>query len=64
MISCVLFYINRTHSKAMNTVLSTTKHCPAIAAIWLQGASLLTSRFMAKYGPNTGSEDRMQEVRG
>ena len=48
----------------MNAISLTTKHCLSFAAIWLQGASVLSSRFMVKYGPNTGTEDRTQEVRG
>ncbi len=68
MIVRVLFYIKKSHSKAMKTLSLTTKHCLSLAAIWLQAASVLSSRFMvsqmAKYGPNTGIEDRTQEVRG
>ena len=60
----VLFYIKETHSRAMKTISLTTKHCLSLAAIWLQAASVLSSRFMVKYGPNTGTEDRTQEVRG
>jgi hypothetical protein len=48
----------------MRTLLITTRHCPSFAAIWLQAASALSSGFMVKYGPNTGTEDRTQEVRG
>jgi hypothetical protein len=56
----------------MKTFSLTTQHCPSIAAIWLQAASVLSSRFMVdqmakgslKYGPNTGTDDRTQEVRG
>jgi hypothetical protein len=48
----------------MRTISLTTKHCLSFAAIWLQGASVLSSRFMVKYGPNTGTEDRTLEVRG
>ncbi len=48
----------------MKTLSLTTKHCLSLAAIWLQAASVLSSRFMVKYGPNTGIEDRTQEVRG
>ena len=50
--------------KAMKTLSLTTQHCLSLAAIWLQAASVLSSRFMVKYGPNTVSEDRTQEVRG
>jgi hypothetical protein len=60
----VLFYINKSHSRAMRTLSLTTKHCLGLAAIWLQAASVLSSRFMVKYGPNTGTEDRTKEVRG
>ena len=60
----VLFYIKKSHSKAMKTISLTTKHCLSLAAIWLQAASVLSSRFMVKYGPNTGTEDRTQEVHG
>ncbi len=48
----------------MRTLSLTTQHCADSRAIWLQAASVLSSRFMVKYGPNTGTEDRTQEVRG
>jgi hypothetical protein len=52
----------------MKTISLTTKHCLSLAAIGLQAASVLSSRFMVyqmvKSGPNTGTEDRTQEVRG
>jgi hypothetical protein len=48
----------------MRTISLTTKHCLSFTAIWLQAASVLSSRFMVKYGPNTGTEGRTQEVRG
>jgi len=52
----------------MKTLSLTTEHCLSLAAIWLQAASVLSSRFMvdqmAKSGPNTGTEYRTQEVRG
>jgi len=60
----VLFYIKKSHSRAMRTISLTTKHCLSLAAIWLQAASVLSPRFMVKYGPNTGTEHRTQEVRG
>jgi len=60
----VLFYIKRRLSTAMRTLSLTTKHRPSFAAIWLQAASVLSIRSMVKYGPNTGIEDRTQEVRG
>ena len=41
-----------------------TQHCLSFAAIRLQDASAIWSGFMAKYGPHTGLEVRMQEVRG
>jgi len=60
----VLFYIRKTLQIPMNTIPLTTQHCPSLAAIWLQGVSAIVSGSMVKYGPNTGSEDRILEVRG
>ncbi len=48
----------------MKTISLTTKHCLSLAAIRLQGASVVLSGWMPKYGPNTGLEDRTLEVRG
>jgi hypothetical protein len=62
--SCVLFYIKRTLSTAMRTLSLTSKHYPSFAAARLQGPGALRSGFMVKFGPNTGIEDRTQEVRG
>jgi len=48
----------------MKTQSIITKHCLSFATMRLQGASALWSGFAVKYGPNTGIEDRTQEVRG
>jgi len=48
----------------MNAISLTTEHCLSFAAIRLQGTSAIWSGSMVKYGPNTGLEDRTQEVRG
>ena len=48
----------------MKTLSLATQHCFSTAAIRLQGTSAIWSGFMVKYGPNTGTEDRTQEVRG
>jgi len=48
----------------MNTIALISKHCVSSAALRLQGTSAIWSGFMVKYGPNTGTEDRTQEVRG
>ncbi len=48
----------------MKTLSHNTKHCSRFAAIRLQDMSTNWSGFTVKYGPNTGLEGRMQEVRG
>jgi hypothetical protein len=48
----------------MNSITLTTQHCLSLAAITRQGASIIWSSFMVKYGPETALDNRKQEVRG
>ncbi len=48
----------------MKPFTTTSQHCLSFALLRLQGASVVWTGFMVKYGLEIGMDNRSQEVRG